>query len=570
MNNVTVSQETLLKRVVESDTKTARALHLIADTLIHRQNRDNVDVYYALISELYGLRKMSANLLALLCSGIDYLDTREHLIVSPDVFHELVLELARCGILHMNEQDVFTPGAVFLTSVLEGLPMAEIAERDGPAAILEMFRTLDEEDGREAVPMFFIGGTESDEHEPKPGFPVMARERSRPARPRRILMKADNVLRAYRCSSMAGAISSLTEGLNADERAALFLLMGRFVKEFCTPASIKSFSPADQGLIEKNANSLIARELVVNRYVFIPGRDKENGSKSYVISPKCAEVFHGHDEIVNEGVVSDFGALYKSGSITPKKLFFPEQDYPAMERIRKVLGREEAPRIISGLEKKGLRPCISVLMYGPPGTGKTELAKQAARESGRTVFVCDTAKMHGIYIGEAAINFRNCFQTYRYLHAVCSSVPLFLMDEVDGIFGKRNTDVHLSGKDHNSAMAVFLEEMNTLPGIVIATSNLVQNLDEAAQRRFSVHVAFHLPDPSTAARIWLYKFPSLTPDEAEELAENYTLSGGVIDNVASIALMDEIIDGKEVTAEDLAAYCEMQVCKRSRRARIGF
>ena len=145
----------------------------------------------------------------------------------------------------------------------------------------------------------------------------------------------------------------------------------------------------------------------------------------------------GMEKLFNFGVLAEFGTFTPLQDIRPKELFFSEQDRKAIERLRRAAAPSEYKRIIAALKEAGLRPCLSALLWGAPGTGKTELARQIARESGRSILVVDVPKLFGIYVGEGSIRLRHLFQTYRYVCAVSSVAPILFMDEADGILSQR-------------------------------------------------------------------------------------------------------------------------------------
>ena len=111
-------------------------------------------------------------------------------------------------------------------------------------------------------------------------------------------------------------------------------------------------------------------------------------------------------------------------------------------------------------------------------------------------------------------------------------MPILLFNECDAFFSKRK-DVNSSNtaQVENSIQNIILEEMENLNGILIATTNLVDNLDPAFERRFLFKIHFENPSVEAKKAIWRYKLPWLTPDKASQLAESYNLSGGEIDNI---------------------------------------
>ena len=78
---------------------------------------------------------------------------------------------------------------------------------------------------------------------------------------------------------------------------------------------------------------------------------------------------------------------------------------------------------------------------------------------------------------------------------------------------------------------ILLQEIERLDGILIATTNLTQNLDQAFERRFLYKIKFCCPTFETRRAIWQTMLPSLKITEVEELSRMFDLSGGQIENV---------------------------------------
>lgn len=114
--------------------------------------------------------------------------------------------------------------------------------------------------------------------------------------------------------------------------------------------------------------------------------------------------------------------------------------------------------------------------------------------------------------------------------------------------------------------------METLDGIMIATTNLHDNLDPAFERRFLYKIKFEKPDASVRARIWQQMIPELSESDAATLAASHDFSGGQIENIARKHAINCVLRGNEVSPlhsllQDCA--CEKLASKEQRR-RVGF
>lgn len=113
--------------------------------------------------------------------------------------------------------------------------------------------------------------------------------------------------------------------------------------------------------------------------------------------------------------------------------------------------------------------------------------------------------------------------------------------------------------------------METLDGILIATTNLVDNLDKAFERRFLFKIRFNKPSVEAKRNIWLDKLPVLTDEQATRLAATYNFSGGEIDNIVRKVTLTEVVDGTAPSWENLIRICnEEKIGRGGSSGKIGF
>ena len=530
---------------------------------------------YARIKQVYGVGKDEANILALFlarphwCCPSD--DVLKSLSLQEGHLQECLSKLEKRTLIipaldWEKIQDAHALDRAFILSVQEDLLLP-----DAQAKLLENLfeRAVDNPFGapkKKAVPRHKlswpapeVSDPEDKQEEEKDELQMNSfLEKTVTSLDPTPIKDLDEALARYDGQPFGAKVLSFIESLSLPQKIVLFFMLKRFKYGFIRPVRPAELTDAIANLFPEHIGALMEKGLVCSCYVW----DREANSSDteyYRITPEVATLFKGKESIIDKRVVSSIGAFVPSEAIEEKELFFPAVDRKDMERIRLAAIPAEYDRIISELKAKKLRPCLSVLMYGPPGTGKTEFSLQVARETGRALLKADASKLNGIYIGEGAINYRNLFQTYRYICAVSGLAPILFLDEGDGMMSKRISDVQRAAdKDSNSIQNVLLEELNTLPGLVIVTTNLVSNLDEAMFRRFMIKAQFHLPDAEARTAIWLSKLPSLTRDEAATLAREFPISGGLIDNVVSMATMDEILYKRPATLSDLLSYCQSQ------------
>ena len=113
--------------------------------------------------------------------------------------------------------------------------------------------------------------------------------------------------------------------------------------------------------------------------------------------------------------------------------------------------------------------------------------------------------------------------------------------------------------------------MENLEGILIATTNLLSNLDTAFERRFIYKIEFKLPERESREKIWKSMIPELSDEDAGQLAEKYPFSGGNIENIVRKSMVEYVLSGNRPDLGILDGYCREETIVRKRpRQRIGF
>ena len=166
-----------------------------------------------------------------------------------------------------------------------------------------------------------------------------------------------------------------------------------------------------------------------------------------------------------------------------------------LESLSELLSEENYLGICNRLKERGLRQGFACLFYGEPGTGKTESVLQIARKTGRDIMQVNISEVKSMWVGESEKNIKAIFDRYRVVAKNSKKVPILLFNEADAVIGKRKEGAERSvDKMENSIQNIILQEMESLEGIMIATTNLVQNMDAAFERRFLYKVKFEKPE----------------------------------------------------------------------------
>jgi SpoVK/Ycf46/Vps4 family AAA+-type ATPase len=224
------------------------------------------------------------------------------------------------------------------------------------------------------------------------------------------------------------------------------------------------------------------------------------------------------------------------------------------------------------MKEKGFRYGFACLFYGSPGTGKTETVYQLARQTGRNIMVVDVPQLKSMWVGQSEKNVKGLFDRYREQVKKAKLTPIFLFNEADAIICKRKSGAENAvDKMENSLQNIILQEMEQLDGIMIATTNLQENMDKAFERRFLYKIKFDKPTEEARASIWHSMIPDLSELDVHTLASKYDFSGGQIENIARHYAIDTILHGQsEDVLPMLIRHCDNERLDEKCSTRIGF
>jgi len=263
--------------------------------------------------------------------------------------------------------------------------------------------------------------------------------------------------------------------------------------------------------------------------------------------------------------------LLDSSQLTQKQLFFSSDIQRQVKELTSFFQPENFRKIQDRMKEKGFRYGFACLFYGSPGTGKTETVYQLAKQTGRNIMVVDVPQLKSMWVGQSEKNVKALFDRYRELVKKAKLTPILLFNEADAIIGKRkNGAENAVDKMENSLQNIILQEMEQLDGIMIATTNLQQNMDKAFERRFLYKIKFEKPTQEARMHIWKEMIPDLSDMDIQTLASKYEFSGGQIENIARHYNIDSILHG---TSDDalsmLITHCDNERLDNNPR-KVGF
>jgi len=247
--------------------------------------------------------------------------------------------------------------------------------------------------------------------------------------------------------------------------------------------------------------------------------------------------------------------MIKAKDIVAKQLFYEKDTQQQIAELEGLLDEKRYHQIHNRMKEAGFRCGFTCLFYGAPGVGKTETVLQLARKTGRNIIQVNVEQIKSMWVGESEKNIKALFDNYRNQVEMQQLAPILLFNEADAVIGMRHKGAErATDKMENALQNIILQEMERIDGILIATTNLVQNFDKAFERRFLYKVKFNAPSIQTRRHIWQSIMPEISEETASWLASHYNLSGGQIENVARRYAINTILYGPPT--EELPTLCK--------------
>lgn len=303
--------------------------------------------------------------------------------------------------------------------------------------------------------------------------------------------------------------------------------------------------------------------LVKKKLITFSATDGLQSRGSLSLTPKFRKALTP-DRNTNAEELGEMGSqLTRYTDIKAKELFYNADTISDIERLQNVLQPDQMKNIVARMDERGLRGGFTCLLYGGPGTGKTETVLQLARISGRNIFQVEISSLRTKWYGESEKLVKGVFDDYRRMARNSTVAPIMFFNEADAIFTRRMEHAERSvDKGENALQNIILQEMETLDGILIATTNLATSLDPAFERRFLYKLHLSKPTPEVKAKIWQSMMPDLTQDEADQLASTFDFSGGQIENIVRKRYVDEIMTGEPIGFDTILSLCESEKIAR--------
>lgn len=238
-----------------------------------------------------------------------------------------------------------------------------------------------------------------------------------------------------------------------------------------------------------------------------------------------------------------------------------------MSRVHEIVSAIKSRRLVYeqwGFQRRlGGTTGIVSLFAGVSGTGKTMTASVIANEIGLDLYRIELSGVVSKYIGEIEKRLDKVFMAAKQANCI------LFFDEADALFGKRSEVKDAHDRYANIEVAYLLQKIENHDGIVILTTNLAKNIDQAFTRRMQFIIEFPRPDVEHREKLWRGMFGDAAPlandVDFSFLARQLENTGGDIKNmVLDAALMAASSENKVIDMALLIRAAARQMKKQGK------
>ncbi|HEY0709440.1 MAG TPA: ATP-binding protein [Polyangia bacterium] len=306
----------------------------------------------------------------------------------------------------------------------------------------------------------------------------------------------------------------------------------------------------------------------------LPAPDRDALATGFAMSPaqiemaaRMAGLLEGEvARATIESLIAPIAALVTPSAGKTRALPVPGYDAAAICCATDL--RELAEQLSQLPTDRGVSLCLS----GPPGTGKSEYVRHLAQRMGREVVIRRCSDILSMWVGGTERALADAFREAREEGAV------LLFDEADSFLRDRRFARQSWEITHTNE---FLQQLEEFPGVVVCTTNLVDDLDPACLRRFVFKLRFDFLRPAQIQRLFHGTLGELASTSVRSVASGDDLTSA-LDRVSRL---DRLTPGdfaavkRRLTAlgqptppERLVAELEAEVRLKQGRAsgRVGF
>jgi len=198
-------------------------------------------------------------------------------------------------------------------------------------------------------------------------------------------------------------------------------------------------------------------------------------------------------------------------------------------------------------DELGVSPTNGILLHGPPGTGKTYISKALAGELGYNYAQVRASDLISSYVGQTGQNVADLFDE---AHSMQPCV--IFIDEIDSIATNRQS-LERDSQAYGNAVSEMLQGIQDVQDediLVLASTNLLDNVDGAIRRSGRFDQKIEVPPPGPRARKEILQVhlddreiaEGVDTDRLAELAENFSAADlkKIVEEAAQTAHIESV------------------------------
>ncbi len=174
-----------------------------------------------------------------------------------------------------------------------------------------------------------------------------------------------------------------------------------------------------------------------------------------------------------------------------------------------------------------------LLLSGLPGTGKSMMAEALATRLDKSVVKLDLSSVLSKWLGETEQQIGRIFDLAE------ASNSVLVLDEAEALFRQRSSGGSSGSNAMMTAVAYLLTRLDRFHGVLVATTNRTQDIDDALYRRFDDFIILPVPDHGTRVSLWkrmlshsLEQGEGFSEDDYQHLGRHFVITGGLIRGAA--------------------------------------
>lgn len=203
-----------------------------------------------------------------------------------------------------------------------------------------------------------------------------------------------------------------------------------------------------------------------------------------------------------------------------------------------------------------------ICLYGPPGTGKTAFGEWLADRLGKPLILKRVSDLQSPFLGVMERNLAGAFAAAKRDDAILQ------IDEVDSFLRDRR---QAERPWEVSQVSEFLTQLERFDGLFVASTNLMDNLDPAALRRFDYKICMDYLRPEQAATCLersLAAWGIGSASRADEIRiSSHRITPG---DFAVVARKHRVLPFRDAGKVIDALVAEAEVSRRTASRSIGF